>query len=203
MTIEEFRNLAQAFQAIFVAIGAIIASCWAVYTFIKLQSVQKAKTELDKLQYEIEKTKLEVKAVPILALKLEAEKFGSNDNRFIKARLYVENTGSIDEIISWENSKIYATKVDSFDDGKARGQSNIKGAIARLNGLIASFTHLSPKETATEEFLFPINDDGIYIVTATLVVNTENQTKIKAKYELPGDMISYSQTVYLDTESNA
>ncbi|MFG6245028.1 hypothetical protein [Vibrio diabolicus] len=66
MTLEDTRNLAQITQAVAVSFGAVVASIWAIYTFMALRAKSKAELELVKLEVELEKTRKELSSQPMI-----------------------------------------------------------------------------------------------------------------------------------------
>ncbi|EIZ1047432.1 TPA: hypothetical protein NG675_002517 [Vibrio parahaemolyticus] len=207
MTFEEFRNLTQGIQAIFVAFGAIIASGWAIYTFKSLLSVQKAKAELAKIDIELDKSRVELVKIqnelhekPMVSVELDPQMLGSHnpDDLFIRVKLRLQNTGNTAEYIDWGSSSIKAAKVLGVEGEKLIHSNIIQGALGRI-GLDPAGEALWPGEVALDEAIVPIIEQGIYVVYAEICVSNKSTEIIASIAPEPVDQISFGCPVYFDT----
>ncbi|MDR7122374.1 hypothetical protein [Rheinheimera soli] len=207
MTIEEFKNLAQGIQAILIAIAAIIASGWAVYTFRSLLSVQKATIELEKIQTELIKHKAELSRIqkeleskPMVQISVEPSLLKGNNNLFIRVKITFENTGNTQEFIDWEKSSITAALVLGITDGKLLHTDPIVGILGRINAFAVG-EQLWPGEIATDEAIIPINEHGIYVIEVKGNLSVESAAILKNQSGKECDSIMAGTSLYFDTGS--
>jgi hypothetical protein len=209
MSAEEFRNLTQGIQAIFISIGAIIASGWAIYTFRSLLSVQKAKAELEKLNTEISKGKAELVLIqqeqnetPILEIEIEPFLLGTtqDNNLNIRIKLYLKNTGNTIEYIDWRKSNIKAAILEEVIDHKLQHSDPITGVLGRID-VKANGELLRPNETYRDEVLIPIEQHGIYIIYAAIYVAKKSTEVLASEMPSPGASISFGTSIFFDSGS--
>ncbi|HEY9202630.1 MAG TPA: hypothetical protein VIQ81_13640 [Gammaproteobacteria bacterium] len=207
MTIEEFRNLAQGIQAVFVALAAIIASGWAVYTFRSLLSVQKAKIELTKIEKEVEKSSIELRKIqnelksnPLLNIIMDASSIGDIENNSfgLLVKLRLKNIGNTHEIIDWQETWVKASLVSGVQDERLNKSSPISGLIGRIYN-VESGHLLLPTEEHCEEFFIPIREHGIYLIESNIFVSEKTEIIYKAiDANLEEGLVSFGTTMFYE-----
>jgi hypothetical protein len=210
MTLEEFRNLAQGIQAIFIAIAAIIASGWAIYTFRSLLSVKKAEAELTKIHTEIDKIKLEqikvqneLKDTPMVLAEIKPFLLGSieENNLCIHIKLRVQNTGNTPEHFGWGDSSVKAALVENIGDDHLDLSKTILGILGRITGNFDGVA-LWPGEEIFEEFLIPVRQHGIYVIFVSIIVSPESVYKIQSIVPHNLDSTGFGTSAFFDTREN-
>ena len=208
MTFEEFRNLAQGIQAIFIIIGAIIASVWALYTFRSTQTVKKSSVELNKLNADIDKSRTELAklkneqdSTPMVSVELAPCLLGSieENDLHIRLKIHLKNIGNTSESVDWTKSKIMAAIVESVVDAKLNLSSAIHGAIGQIE-INTKGLFLWPGETSLDEFLIPISEHNIYVITTIIYVYGESKEVLAdAMSDIFGNYIYYGASTYFDS----
>jgi len=208
ISIEEFRNLAQGIQAVFIAIAAIIASFWAVYTFRSLLSVKKAKAELEKIKIEIEKNEAELELIkrqqdnaPMLDVIVEPSIIGTiEDNDLgIKIKLCLKNTGNTTEYIDWKISNVKAAKFNEIVNNKILHSDHVLGVLARVDNNALGIL-LLPDEKSSDDLIIPIEEHGIYVIKSNIYVSIKSTESMGTKMDNPKN-ICYGPSIFYDTRN--
>ncbi|EMF7379454.1 TPA: hypothetical protein ACVO0J_004830 [Vibrio diabolicus] len=194
MTLEDIRNLAQITQAVAVSFGAVVASIWAIYTFMALRAKSKAELELVKLEVELEKTRKELSSQPMIKVEVTPRAVRDSKGALfgIVLSIKLENTGNVFEFVDLKASSLHAKLCDS-------NVETIVGSFARINRSVEGLA-LWSGECAYEEVFIPAKDEGLYIVNCSFVVSQESNDCITSQANRNGDYsLSFGSGLYFST----
>lgn len=155
MTYGDLKDLASALQSFAITAGVCIGGLWALFRFRALNEQARAHAELDRLR-----TTLERRATLGVSLTLAADEL--NTQRFVTARVMIENSGTTPEVIDWQRAGLRTARVSSFHDGTPVLATPIETRLVSYDPIEGS--NVDPGETAAYAFLVPLPDAGVYLV---------------------------------------
>ena len=153
---EKFNKIASGIQALVLSAGMIVGGIWTLYTFGSLKQIGKAKTELEQMRRSLRER-------GILNVTLQPSQFkdSKSSRLYVLVKVSIQNTGNRTEVIDWNKSGLYASRVDI--DGKRRLAFGAASKADYLTpwGAVPSSSIL-PGQTRTLPFLIPAKEAGIY-----------------------------------------
>lgn len=154
MTWAEAKDLAAIVQSLAIAAATVIGGGWALFRFLSLQSIRKARLDL-------ERAKRELSERGTLQVTLHAEPAAAELGRFINLRATLSNVGNRSEVIDWNKSSVSARLVEGVADGVVSFSKDvIRGQ--RPTHFVSS--NVAPGESLRHSFLFPVPVPGLYYI---------------------------------------
>lgn len=151
MNLSEFKELSESIQSLTVSIGIIIGGIWAIYRFLKLKEIDKAKSELLQLKQQIEE-----KAT--IKLDVNIEKLDNNEGCITIVSIKIINIGNRTEILDIKKSHAKVLKIDSNGDQIG---NPIEGKLTGVNSFINSAS-ISPNEEKIFPIIFKLNSGNYF-----------------------------------------
>ena len=153
---DRFRNIASGIQSIVLAFAVIIGGGWTLYSFIKLNEIDRREAELKQLQLSLrERAKLDIH---LTSVQLPSEEDG---HRYVAVTVEIENKGNLPEVFLWENSGLAVAHVTVNDDGKEVVDQRHNTKYSRIDVEPISEAIL-PGHSRRFPFLIRLNKAGIY-----------------------------------------
>ncbi|MCA1634468.1 MAG: hypothetical protein LC802_12430, partial [Acidobacteria bacterium] len=112
MDLNDFKNLAEAFQAIAIGLAVIIGGIWAFYRFWSLQEMGRARWELEKLQ-----KSLTERATINVSLFARSETNPGGSGYYIEVAASLTNIGNRTEVLNWSDGGVFTAPVLGRDKG--------------------------------------------------------------------------------------
>jgi len=199
MDLGDFKNLAGGIQSIAVALGVFIGGGWALYRFWKLQSIAKARVDL-------EKVKRDLMSRGILQTEIQVNELTpENENcSFIHIIFTITNVGSGIEVINWSDANIQAARIISDVNESTRTEEPIGVNYLRISGEMV-FTTVHPGQKCQHSFLIPVKQNGVYQVD--IEISGSPQETIMAKTDaqragMAAERLTWGDAVYINIVGN-
>jgi hypothetical protein len=174
----------------------VIGGVWALYRFLSLQEIAKARAELE------EKRKI-LTEQGILSVEISTESYPrpKDDGYFIHIRASITNVGNRVETLYWKNSGAYAAPVNQDVAGKVVCGEWI---IVKLIGILGEQIEASiaPSEKIIVPFLIPIKKPGVYFL-GIRIPRSQRAIEDEKKYLtdiLPGDISSWGADTFIKVD---
>jgi hypothetical protein len=158
MSAETFNQIASAVQSLVLAIAVLVGGGWALYTFIRLRQVDRARAELEQARRDLLQR-------AIIDVSVKASQMASEPNspKYLLVEVSLVNKGSRTEVLDWYESGCQASMVLGHgDNGLDFGQPVAGKYVAK--GLAVLSTTVLPGGNRVLTFLLPVPDGGIYHV---------------------------------------
>ena len=165
MSTEDFRNVAAGIQSLFVVIAIAAGGVWALIRFRALNTVEKARAELEKTKQE-----LHPRGVVNVEINLSQLNCPAGGGSFISVALKLTNVGTKAEVVDWIKSTVNAMQV-GHKNGKLDALGELHGNLIRTAS-IASST-LMPGESIGQTYVICVKRDGIYLVDVRLAASPQ------------------------------
>lgn len=173
MDIESFKNMASAIQSLVIAISILVGGGWALYRFLSLQAIEKARVELEKIKRELQQRgtlDIDMEVIPIGSF--------SGLGKYISVTLNLTNIGNRPEFVKWKDSVVCATIINRDEKGIPQMSSTIEGyylsPLIQLEG-----SRIDPGSIGKYPFIIPIPEAGIYLIDSFVVGSPEESNLTK------------------------
>lgn len=170
MSIEEFKHLASALQAIAISLAVIVGGFWTLYRFFSLQSIEKALAEVEKL-------KKEISAHGVLEITIVASIPEAVSNALI-LNILVKNVGTQKETIEWGKSTVNLCSIDPKSLNTTPLSLEAKALRHSINSR-NTFSVISPNESKTFPFLATGLEPKLYLIQAKLAGSSKEMSNTK------------------------
>ena len=195
MNLGDFKDLAGGIQSLAVALGVFIGGGWALYRFWKLQSIAKARADLEKVKRELMSRGILQTEIQVSELAPESENCS-----FIHLVLTITNVGSGTEVINWRDATIQAARILCDVRGSTRTEEPISAQYLRIGSQMV-FTTTHPGQTCQHSFLIPVKQNGVYIVDAMIPGSPQESGMAKTdalRAGMEAKRVYWGETVYIN-----
>ena len=192
MTLEEFKNLAAGFQSLTIAAAVVIGGAWALYRFLSLKTIEKARADL-------ERTKRQLQARGLLQLELSARELfmPENDVMLIELRIAVTNVGTGPEILNWNESSVTAARLTH--DSELKVGTEVQGRYLTTDSSPLYGCSIHPTQIEGFSFVISVTEPGLYLIEARISGSPEEAQHTKNEAESGGVDVGDSAIVWQDT----
>jgi hypothetical protein len=174
MTLADWKELAAAIQSFAVAIAVLIGGWWALFRYRSLNEQARAKADLDRLRYAIERRST-------VRITLGCRVVQSDAQCVLYVTVTIENSGTKTEIVDWSKAGVRTARVIGFSDGSPTLGTFANTHLVTIQQLLAA--NIDPGEAISYPFLVPVTNCGLYYVEfffiRALDVITEHATFIE------------------------
>jgi len=159
MSIKEWADLASAIQSFAVAIGVIVGGGWALFQFISMNTIAKARAEL-----ETAKRALRERGLLSFTIEYQLISFPPGDDKWLLCTISIENIGNGMESIDWESTTLTATPiVHEAKKMETLVSQTITGSSCRPTDAETSI--VVPGEKFQTSYLVCLPGSGLYMLT--------------------------------------
>jgi|ERR1039457_157924 hypothetical protein len=197
-----FKNTWAGIQSIIVSTAVLFGGLWTLYTFISLQLIDKAKTDLEKIKTDLTATQLKLtshQAVLDITLDASQTSLPYNQGRYISVEAIITNKGSSETYIEWTRATPLAvTHVAVTASGELHRDQLIPSTPLAV-GLYGPRQYLiRVGGTLRLPFFVSVKNLGLYYIEfQTEVAKPEKTTARKqgpAQFTTAGDLVWSSST---------
>ena len=165
MSPEDLKNLAAALQSAVICIGILVGGGWAMFTFLSLKTVDKARAELDKVKRDLaSRGMIEVRMTAVFL------RASDGTGNYIQVRLELKNVGNGVEVIRWGESTVRAARVLYGKQGTPFLELASTGYHLYIDSEVI-FQTVAPGATENTTFLVPITQNGTYLIDAQMLAS--------------------------------
>lgn len=171
MSITEFKELCESIQSLVIAVGVIIGGVWAIYRFLRLMEIDKAKSELLQIKQQIEER-------GTIKLDVSIEKLVDNNHFIVIANVKIVNIGNRVEVLDLADYDANVFKIDVNAD--AIGNA-VKGKLTGVNLFVKNIS-ISPNEEKNFPFIFKLNSGNHFfefLVTGSIYETNRHLEAVK------------------------
>ncbi|HAI97277.1 MAG: hypothetical protein CL866_06645 [Cycloclasticus sp.] len=172
MTPEDFKNISQGVQAIFIALAAGFGGLWAVFKLYSSKELDKSRAEAVKAKKEIE-LKQGLEGV----IKVELGEASENGNVPVLVEVIIENKSSDTHTLDWDGYPLKIAKLDYDDDEisvnyRCTPISNLQyrsiaPTTAKAYWSAHTSTTLLPFSSHQMSFYWKCKAEGVYLISVT------------------------------------
>ena len=163
LTLLEFKELAAGLQSIAIVVATFLGGGWGLYQFFSLRALEKSKLELAKMKRELTQQ-------GVLETDLVTETFDVDGIYYLHVRVVVRNVGNTFEILDWAKAGMVARKFYKANENELAATEQQLLAW-RAPSLVVKEWQVMPGATASESFLIPIPQSGVYYVEFSIQVS--------------------------------
>jgi hypothetical protein len=195
MSPEDIKNYAAALQSAIISIGILIGGGWAMFTFLKLKSIDKASAELEKVRRDLARRGMLEERMTAVFIRAS-----DGTGSYIQVRIELKNVGTGVEVIRWRESGVQAARVLYGPLGAPVLEEASPGFHLRIDHEII-FQAIAPGATEGVSFLVPIGRNGTYLIDATILASPAEVEATAADAKRAGvvaDLIALGSTTFLE-----
>lgn len=201
MTLTEWKEVANIFQAIAVGIAVLVGGGWTLFRYFSLRSIQHAQASLEKTRIELERERRALQERGIIEIALEAEQMFLGNDYLIGVNVTLKNTGSGTEVLDWSKSLMTAQKVICKSDGSVGYSKDF--FVGESPGNIVD-SSLAPGELSCFTFIIRVADSGIYYLRFLSVCSRQATQLARRERALAGikqpDAITWDRAMLLQVK---
>ncbi len=173
MTIKDWSDLASAIQSFTLALAVIVGGGWALFRFLSLNSIAKARAELEAAQRSLRERGM-------LDIRIDHQVVASppGKKKWLLCNVRVENVGNGVESIDWTSSRFFAVPI-ALKTNKAEilYQQEITGSSCRP--LYSKSTLVMPGEKFQEPYLVCLPGHGLYKLSFEAQISNTTQENME------------------------
>jgi hypothetical protein len=193
MDLTNFKDLAAGIQSIAISVAVVIGGIWAIYRFLSLRELGRARVELKRLQ-----RALAERATLNISLSAHPHTDPNGNGYYIEVAASVSNVGNRTEILNWLEGGIYTAPVIGQKMGNvifgAWIETKRGGRTRRISSTLA------PSEVTVFSFLVPIVKPGLYYVVFSVSGSPEERKELQREHERVAKeigMINWGADIYV------
>ncbi len=200
MDFENFNNLASGIQSLMVAVAVLIGGGWALYQFVSMKTLAKARADLEKVKRELhERGVIEVTLNPTFLPAPDPQVIG-----FIHLVIELKNVGTGTEVIRWDETTFRLAKLDYDENRGASVQEKTVGKFLRV-GIIPTYSTIAPKQTLHHSAVVAVQEPGVFLIDAQIIGSPKEVATAKLAGEaidLESDFFSWGTTTYISIKGS-
>jgi hypothetical protein len=156
MTFKDWADLASAIQSIAVSVAVVVGGGWALFQFLSLNSIAKARAEL-----EVIKQSLKERGVFNLTIECQPIFSATKDGKWLLCTVHIENIGNGMDAINLAQAKFSATPI-MLENNKAKTLNNQIIIGDSCQSIDSDATLIVPGEKYQMFFVLCLPNPGLY-----------------------------------------
>lgn len=178
LTLLEFKDLTAGLQSIAIVVATFLGGGWGLYQFFSLRALEKSKLELTKMARELNQQ-------GVLETDLVTETFDVDGIYYLHVRVVMRNIGNKFEIVDWAKAGMVARKFYKANENELAATEQQLLAW-RAPSVVIKEWRVMPGATASESFLIPIPQAGVYYVEFSIQVSQAVRSGMVEAFEKNG-----------------
>lgn len=176
MDLTNFKDLAEGIQSIAIAAAVVIGGIWAIYRFLSLRELGRARVELERLQ-----KSLVERATINVSLSARSQTNPNGNGYYIEVLATLSNVGNRTEVLNWSEGGVHTAPVVGQEKGNVILGDGIE--TKQVGGMSLISSTLAPSEVTVFSFLVPVAKPGFYYVVFAVPGTPEETKELQREHE--------------------